>query len=423
MRLEMPADTYLSVGTPVQVAAPGLLEAGQDVRLQIRQRVLQQLSRACSNGRRAGTRPVRCFAPRAAGRPCCASRTRCRRTSASIRLLERHHLLVHPGYFFDFPRDGYLVVSLLTRPDVFRGARASADGRLHLTANFSPLCVHDRLPGRSAGLVVPLFSLHSARSCGHRRHRRPAPLGRVAAARRSSRAAAAAGRHAAGRRDLAVLGAERHGDRPGVHQPGRRARLLALGGEVRLPLADQVALRRARSASAVRYDDVRQAKQSGAAPGVQPVLGRRLAPHHGARRRVCRVRLVGRVVAGRLRPLLRAAGTARATVPGPSGRRRFGNRQPERARGGAPRAGAGDPLSPVRAVARRRRSGKRRASRWARSGCLATFPFMVGADSADVWANQHAVPLRSHRRHAAGCVQRDRTGLGTAGLSLGRDGR
>ena len=42
------------------------------------------------------------------------------RTSASIRLLEQQHVLVHPGYFFDFPRDGYLVVSLLTRPDVFR---------------------------------------------------------------------------------------------------------------------------------------------------------------------------------------------------------------------------------------------------------------------------------------------------------------
>jgi hypothetical protein len=39
-----------------------------------------------------------------------------------IRLLERDHVLVHPGYFFDFPRDGYLVVSLLVRPDVFRTA-------------------------------------------------------------------------------------------------------------------------------------------------------------------------------------------------------------------------------------------------------------------------------------------------------------
>jgi aspartate/methionine/tyrosine aminotransferase len=39
-----------------------------------------------------------------------------------IRLLDQQHLLVHPGYFFDFPRDGYLVVSLLTRPDIFRSA-------------------------------------------------------------------------------------------------------------------------------------------------------------------------------------------------------------------------------------------------------------------------------------------------------------
>ena len=56
-----------------------------------------------------------------------------------IRLLERHHLLVHPGYFFDFPRDGYLVVSLLTRPDVFRRAiDRLLDGRLHLIGHGSP---------------------------------------------------------------------------------------------------------------------------------------------------------------------------------------------------------------------------------------------------------------------------------------------
>ena len=29
------------------------------------------------------------------------------------RLLERHDVLVHPGYFFDFPREAYLVLSLL----------------------------------------------------------------------------------------------------------------------------------------------------------------------------------------------------------------------------------------------------------------------------------------------------------------------
>jgi aspartate/methionine/tyrosine aminotransferase len=40
----------------------------------------------------------------------------------AIRLLEEHHVLVHPGYFFDFPREGFLVVSLLPRPDMFRSA-------------------------------------------------------------------------------------------------------------------------------------------------------------------------------------------------------------------------------------------------------------------------------------------------------------
>jgi hypothetical protein len=34
-------------------------------------------------------------------------------------------VLVHPGYFFDFPRESYLVVSLLVAPDVFAEAITS----------------------------------------------------------------------------------------------------------------------------------------------------------------------------------------------------------------------------------------------------------------------------------------------------------
>jgi aspartate/methionine/tyrosine aminotransferase len=37
----------------------------------------------------------------------------------ALRLIEQCGVVVHPGYFFDFDSDGYLVVSLLTRPDVF----------------------------------------------------------------------------------------------------------------------------------------------------------------------------------------------------------------------------------------------------------------------------------------------------------------
>jgi aspartate/methionine/tyrosine aminotransferase len=36
-----------------------------------------------------------------------------------FRLLEERNVLVHPGYFFDFPREAYLVVSLLPSPPTF----------------------------------------------------------------------------------------------------------------------------------------------------------------------------------------------------------------------------------------------------------------------------------------------------------------
>jgi alanine-synthesizing transaminase len=32
----------------------------------------------------------------------------------AIDLLEKHDVYLHPGHFYDFPRDGYLVVSLIT---------------------------------------------------------------------------------------------------------------------------------------------------------------------------------------------------------------------------------------------------------------------------------------------------------------------
>jgi hypothetical protein len=37
-------------------------------------------------------------------------------------LLDAHDVLVHPGYFFDFPREAYLVLSLLPRPADFTEA-------------------------------------------------------------------------------------------------------------------------------------------------------------------------------------------------------------------------------------------------------------------------------------------------------------
>ena len=38
------------------------------------------------------------------------------------RLLEDEGILVHPGYFFDFPHEAYVVVSLLPEPERFADA-------------------------------------------------------------------------------------------------------------------------------------------------------------------------------------------------------------------------------------------------------------------------------------------------------------
>ena len=45
-----------------------------------------------------------------------------------LELLEQDAAFVHPGYFFDFPYEAFLVVSLLPRPDIFdRGLQLLQD--------------------------------------------------------------------------------------------------------------------------------------------------------------------------------------------------------------------------------------------------------------------------------------------------------
>jgi len=42
----------------------------------------------------------------------------------ALDLLREERILVHPGYFFDFPREAYVVVSLLPPHDLFADAAA-----------------------------------------------------------------------------------------------------------------------------------------------------------------------------------------------------------------------------------------------------------------------------------------------------------
>jgi alanine-synthesizing transaminase len=117
-RLEVICDTYLSVATPVQVAAADILRRGAAVRDEISRRVRTNYARLEQNVKHEPT---------------------CSRLTAEagwyavlqvpsyqpeeelvLGLLSREGVLIHPGYFFDFPRESFLIVSLLTPEESFK---------------------------------------------------------------------------------------------------------------------------------------------------------------------------------------------------------------------------------------------------------------------------------------------------------------
>ena len=117
-RLELIADTYLSVGTPVQRALPRLMKAAGAVRSQIGQRVRDNFARL---GTLLGSAsPLEVLRADAGWYAVLrAPRTRSEEQWC-LELLERCGVLVQPGYFYDFTEEAYLVVSLLTPPAVFQ---------------------------------------------------------------------------------------------------------------------------------------------------------------------------------------------------------------------------------------------------------------------------------------------------------------
>jgi aspartate/methionine/tyrosine aminotransferase len=107
-RLEIIADTYLSLGTPVQLALPELLKLREPVQAQITDRVRENLNYLRTTELRVLNVEAGWYA------------IVVHDEDAVISLLRDHDVLVQPGYFYDFEKAGYLVVSLLTPPDVFR---------------------------------------------------------------------------------------------------------------------------------------------------------------------------------------------------------------------------------------------------------------------------------------------------------------
>jgi aspartate/methionine/tyrosine aminotransferase len=120
--LELIADTFLSVGTPVQLAADELLRHGAVVRVAIQGRVRANLDHL-----RAAVAPVpSCEVLPVDGGWSAVLRVPATRSEEALvlELLAREGVLVHPGYFFDFDHEAFLVLSLLPPPDVFVDACA-----------------------------------------------------------------------------------------------------------------------------------------------------------------------------------------------------------------------------------------------------------------------------------------------------------
>jgi aspartate/methionine/tyrosine aminotransferase len=116
-RLEVIADTYLSMNAPIQWAIPALLAQRTDIQKQLQERVkenLAELDRQLA-GQKACARLV------VEGGWYAVLRVPVTRSDEelAIELVREKQVLVHPGHFYDFPRDGYLVLSLITPPMEF----------------------------------------------------------------------------------------------------------------------------------------------------------------------------------------------------------------------------------------------------------------------------------------------------------------
>ena len=116
-RLEVIADTYLSMNAPLQWAVPVMLEERHGIQRQLRERIIGNLALLDAE---------------------LASQELCRRLGVeggwyavlrvpvvgpdedlAIALLRETGVLLQPGHFYDFASDGYLVISLITPDDEF----------------------------------------------------------------------------------------------------------------------------------------------------------------------------------------------------------------------------------------------------------------------------------------------------------------
>ena len=116
-RMEIIADTYLSASTPLALALPSLLETRRTLQPQILERVTSNLK--LLDERLASGQPVSRLVVEGGWYATLRLPTIRTDEEWAMELAGKDGVLVHPGHFFDFSSEGNLVISLLTKPEVF----------------------------------------------------------------------------------------------------------------------------------------------------------------------------------------------------------------------------------------------------------------------------------------------------------------
>jgi len=128
-RLEIIADTFLSMNAPVQLAAPVLLDQRKTVQSQLLRRVqsnLMELDRQLAQQKSCERLAVEGGWYAILRIPAVHSDE-----DVAIDLLNSQSVLVHPGHFYDFDGDRYLVISLITPTEQFEEGIRRVLGHLH----------------------------------------------------------------------------------------------------------------------------------------------------------------------------------------------------------------------------------------------------------------------------------------------------
>ena len=110
-RLEVVADTYLSMNSPVQLAVPVFLQQRHGIQKQLMARIRRN---AAELDRQLGAKKA-CTRLVVEGGWYAVLRVPVTRSDddLAVELLKTKNIYVHPGHFYDFPTDGHLIVSLI----------------------------------------------------------------------------------------------------------------------------------------------------------------------------------------------------------------------------------------------------------------------------------------------------------------------